>query len=94
MVKKLFYIYLYIGKGKQQEDSFRIELNNTTVYDTDIRYYRNILIMLFTLALTLRNLFFYFKTDTKVDFTKNLQAADHSFVGFIKLGLRDYFLSS
>lgn len=88
-------IVLYLGAGKQQEDPFRIELNNTTVYDTDIRYYRNILIMLFTLALTLRNLFLYFKTEKVVDSTTDLKGVDHTFIGFIKrkaIGFRDYFL--
>ncbi|WP_452225307.1 hypothetical protein [Lacinutrix chionoecetis] len=88
-------IVLYLGKGKQQEDPFRIELNNKTVYDTDVRYYRNLIIILFTFALTLRNLFFYFKTEKEVVFDTQLKTVNQSFIGFLKrkaIGLRDYFL--
>ncbi|AUC83599.1 hypothetical protein [Lacinutrix sp. Bg11-31] len=88
-------LVLYLGVGEQQEDPFRIELNNAVVYDTDVRFYRNLLIMLFTLALTIRNLFFYFKTENDVDFTTDLKAEHHSFATFLKrkaIGLRDYFL--
>ena len=89
-------IVLYLGVGEQQEDPFRIELNNQTVYDTNIRYYRNLLIMLFTLALTIRNLYFYFKTDNNVEFTTDLKTESHSFMAFIKrkaTGFRDFFLN-
>jgi len=89
-------IVLYIGIGQQKEDPFRIELNNKVVYDTDVRYYRNVLIIFFTLALTIRNLWFYFKTEKKVVFDTQLKTVDNSFVGFIKrkaIGLRDYFLN-
>lgn len=90
-------IVLYIGTGKQQDDPFRIELDNAVVYDTDVRYYRNLLILLFTFALSFRNLFYYFKSDKPVDFTEKLQPLDHSFVGFVKrkvIGFRDYFLGN
>jgi len=90
-------LVLYLGVGKEQEDPFRIELNNKIVYDTDVSFYRNLLIMLFTLALTIRNLYFYFKSEEIVDFTTDLKTENHSFSAFIKrkaIGLRDFFLGS
>ncbi|WP_299253146.1 hypothetical protein [uncultured Lacinutrix sp.] len=90
-------LVLYLGVGKEQEDPFRIELNNKIVYDTDVSFYRNLLIMLFTLALTIRNLYFYFKSEEIVDFTTDLKTENNSFSVFIKrkvIGLRDFFLGS
>lgn len=90
-------LVLYLGVGKEQEDPFRIELNNKIVYDTDVRFYRNLLIMLFTLALTVRNLYFYFKSEEIIDFTTDLKSENYSFSAFIKrkaISLRDFFLGS
>lgn len=88
-------IVLYLGKENKNEDPFRIELNGELVYDTDVRYFRNILIILFTLALTLRNLFYFFKSDEKIDKTTSLLKTEASFIQIVKkkfINIRDYFL--
>ena len=56
---------LYLGNGKQREDPFRIEVNDEVIYDTNIQFYRNLLIIAFTFALSFYNLFHYFKPDQK-----------------------------
>ena len=72
---------LYLGVGKQREDPFRIEIDDKVVYDTDIRYKRNILIIGFTLALTCYNFFGYFKSNTNAIqiINKKVESIKHYF---------------
>lgn len=56
-------IVLYLGVGKENEDPFRMEIDGELIYDTNIRYGRNILIILFTLSLSLFNLYNYFRSE-------------------------------
>ncbi len=55
-------VVLYLGIGKESEDPFRMEIDGEVIYDTDIRYGRNSLIILFTLALSLFNLYNCFQS--------------------------------
>lgn len=88
-------ITLYLGKGKQEEDPFRIEIDATVIYDTNVRFYRNALILLFTLVFTLYNLFTYFKSQRKVINTMPLNPTKPSFLLRVKDKLdeiKHYFL--
>ncbi len=58
-------IKLYLGTVNQQEDPYRLELDNKMIYGTDIRYNRSLIIIAFTLALTIYNLYHYFEPDKK-----------------------------
>lgn len=78
-------IVLYLGKGKQQEDPFRIELDGKLIYGTDIRFKRNVLIVLFTCILSCYNLFYFFKSKPKAD--------DMSIVPSKKSRIRNFFLN-
>ncbi|WP_353780173.1 hypothetical protein [Winogradskyella sp. 3972H.M.0a.05] len=49
-------IVLYLGKDNTNEDPFRIELGGEVLYDTNIRFERNALIIFFTFLLSIRNL--------------------------------------
>ena len=79
-------IVLYIGKEKEKEDPFRIEIEGEVIYGTDIRFKRNLLILIFTIVLTLYNLYRYFKPDQlKGDL---LQLGDRF------SSVKDYFLNN
>ena len=85
-------VVLYLGKENKNEDPFRVELDHNVVYDTDVRYYRNILIILFTLALSIRNLYFYFKEETKTPFETSIKKADSSALQSVRNKIKHYFL--
>ena len=76
-------VTLYLGVGKQREDPFRIEIDDKIVYDTDIRFKRNLLIIGFTLALSLYNVYGYFKSHTNA-----LQTINSGFVSIKTFFLR------
>ena len=85
-------IVLYLGKENKKEDPFRVELDHNVVYDTNVRYYRNILIILFTLALSIRNLYFYFKDDSETAFDTSIKKADSSVLQKVSKKIKHYFL--
>lgn len=89
-------ITLYLGAGQQTEDPFRIEIDNALVYDTDVQYIRNILIILFVLALTLYNLYHYFEDDIKHTKATVIQTSpENGIMEKVKVtfrNVRDYFL--
>lgn len=56
-------VVMYLASEDKRQDPFRLEIDGTVVFDTHIRFYRNTLIILFTLALTIYNLYHYFESD-------------------------------
>ncbi|WP_347924398.1 hypothetical protein [Pontimicrobium sp. SW4] len=75
-------IVLYLGEDKQEEDPFRIEVDGKVIFDIDVRFKRNLMIIGFTLLLSIYNLSRYFKVGTN-----SLQIIKKRFVG-----IRHYFL--
>lgn len=56
-------VVLYLSVDNQNEDPYRIEIDGEVIYDTNVRYQRNTLILIFTLILTLFNLYHYFEDE-------------------------------
>lgn len=65
-------IVLYLGTGNQIEDPFKIELNGEILYNTNIRFYRSLSFIVFTLVLTIYNILLYLgpKVETTIQKVK------------------------